>query len=620
MTESKWESFKLGIRSNKKELSKICLLVFSLISIIVVVLVIVFHRTHKTSEINTLGSNTFNGPADINGDPVSSSTTFGSPQMINNTTGAQAFASQLAAHEAGYIAASINNTYSDPQTGASIVIYKTNLQGAISFPQTLALPAKPSSDKLFIADMVFAPILNTVGEFYYLFVSIGQVISNGYVATIPKNVIVYSLDTSAIPTASWVLSNFVAVGVDKNLLTQVIGTSTNSLKLPSSWSSLEAGSHQIWDGAFGLKLKVVVDSTGPAQKHGLFIAGSAHPNNRNGGSIYWYVIENNSANPIVFKRKNIKDTKLTLLADAYGTTNSPVKVSPAVPIDPTAPVTIDQALNGFGSDFHVSLSSITNAFLIVGNPSGDDWGTLTAPNPTDPTHGTPVQQSGSPNGYVQIFTFNSATRDFEMTTGDDPQVFQNRILGNNLKYNGKLVNGFGNSVWGNINRVMVGTFDTSGFWLYNTIDADKPNILSSNILQTKLAFTELTHKHSKRTSNFISLQNINNDMVINSFNLIPNGQAISVVKPGSVSDKDTGITYPEATFDSIQGIGDIFNVNQFTGLEQFDIMTNVGFAQKIGSWVSRTRATTFLVFNDPFYIVKTSPQVLGRFIVLHRFA
>lgn len=602
-----WFKFKLLWREHWK------------MGILVIVVAVAVIAAITTALIFTIGqpnitgpSSTFNGPADINGDPAGlNSNVFEVLQVIDNPIdGAPGFAVQSFVHDAGFIAVVKNIPTAPQSTSQVIVMFSTNLDGVIELETTLPVP-----EGYTVVDGGFAPIFNLVNEVYYLFVSVGVVCQSPDCNALDpsvdgrqllgRRVLLFSYDSH--PNArQWVAADFRG---DSVLLDPNVGGHV-ALKLPRSdftWNP-----SQPWIGTFGDKLQVVLDDNNTTQVQSLYVRGSEVVAREPGGCLYWYLLIDNNVNPQIQFNLTIKDARLLLLYQA--------NQAGLIGARPTK-LPVDYA-NGFASSFYVTSGRGRNNLLVIANPSNDDYTELKFSNGGS---GGP----GMPNGYVQIYVLSTS----------DPNIgwTQSSISGApgryHLRYNGQ--------------RTPGGAFPARG-WCYAVGVVENFLMIGGNAEQTNPVVACSTQKQpqgkfaefevwvigdlstqcsssescdsnqSYRGSlvldfgfqpalyygaaesiamryNHVIRPIENNNILVSVFNNGP-GNTITITNyTDSDSSKSGSSDLPFTCFEKIQDIG----ANENSGEPLDTIIARYAFGQGLGWWYSRTRGTLYLAVTDP---------------------
>lgn len=593
VSKSKLNETRQFARENWKIITVIASVVaIVIITVIVLLVVLLGGGSHPTPT----STNTFNGPANINGDPQNSTTVFSFPQFLNNpSSDFTSFASLVFTHDAGYICCVTKNTQTP--SSETLLFYFTNKDGSIQGPQKIDLTFLPPN--YFVCNGSFAPIFNVIGEVYYFFCCVGLESEFG---NFSKNIILFSLDTSKTDNI-WVKSSFRSTS---NILLESLsndqGVQTKALKIPVN--GFEYDFRVPYIGSFGNNIQVILDRTSSLVKHSLYVSCTEYSAAFPGGSVFWIALQDNSVSPQVSVITQVQDAKLKQLALDYAVTPCMVAGNPVFP--PTKD--IGTYMNSFGSSFFVTSNQGSQNVLVVGNVTSEDYCALLN-----------SQQPPSPMGYVQGFTYDSigSLPWLQDKGGENAYKYRYTPIGDN-----QITSGFGYSVaWLN-NNVVVGlstqTGSTNGpqFPVYNWSEFPVINdvlVRKSTIYpQTTLVpFSQSnTYPAATVTPPLNTLRyNMNIETTQDSDNILlstwfrGSGNVVSIQNPN-----------PDySTFGAVQNLGESYSSDTTSS----PLKSRFGFAQSTSTWVSRTGFSVRLAVNDPNYVDPVSKKV-GRFIVFSK--
>lgn len=591
-----WHDTQAFFREHWRPILIVSMVVVAIVVAISLTLVFVLRRKPEPSA----SVPPFNGPMDINGDPSQNSNIFAYPQIIlNPLPGSEYFGANLYVHEAGYLAA----TYLRPDGHQSLLFYYTDLSGSIQGPQEIVLDfLTPLGYK--VCNGTFAPIFNTAGEVYYLFVSVGPVGATGNLY--PVNVLLFTLDTAATSNV-WQLSDI------NTTYTTTLG-SVKAMKLPNANFTWNAGPNasKPWYGTFGAKIQVVLDDNEAIVKQSLYISGSEFDPNLPGGNLYWFVLQDNTASPNVALLYTIQDAKLLLMhQQANCPTGCDTCTGSCLTFDATSEIA---CTNGFASDFYVTSGNKANNILVVANSTPQDNCVLTG-----------TDQPCAPKGYVQGYLLNSqgGTQSWVQPMASGSNTFLYRYIGAvgdpNILGGATSFGGFANSVSVVGGKLFVGQGEPNASGNASFLVFDwTPNPFSGG----KLSPIGTLNPASEAPSASFPLTGL--------YPVSPAGlrynQGVQLVDDGSnqllatswyypgpgdvISLQDVaGTTDPYSQFSLVQTLGASYSSQTPTSLEQ----GLVGFAQNTATWVSRTGASVRMAFNDPAH-----NHNAGRLVVLTR--
>ena len=489
-----------------------------------------------------------------------------------------------ATHEAGFVASySILNS-STTKDGV-IYIYTHDDSTIFTLLDTLYLPSGAV-----VVDMKFAPRFNVIDEVYFLLLSVGQSLTLGDFA---NRILTFQYDTSD-SKPHWVQSG-------KGPFYHPYFT----------WSSADPSV-----GTFGDRFEIVLDDITAEQgrfKHSLYVRGSQYPDSNMGGSIFWFIIHQNSIDPDYQLIQQIQDEKLRLTEQMYIN-------KPAYHQDPMynfyAPSAFRRsfgrtAIVSFGASFHVTSGNKLNNILIVGNPSSEDQNDLQR-GATDDDWDFVPKGFGMMHGYVQVYTLNADSLLWEQQWSTDSQQFLNRFgpqrnqIPNPSPSNPAIPHlGFGYVVSFINGEIVIGQQNISLLWSFQWIpNAIQPRVtlIVNPKTMDDLTLNEYMTQYRVFKYPIVDLQN---QQILVSVPYFVHDR-ITIASGIQVFDFNTGADGWKGDTDDFKGIGQMANMTTTN-----DPMYHMG--QYVGYWYSESLRTLFVIFNQPYPI--QIPLIYGRTLI-----
>lgn len=333
-----------------------------------------------------------------------------------------------------------------------------------------------------------------------------------------------------------------------------------------------------------------------------YISGSEYDSSKPGGNVYWFILQDNSANPSIVQISTIQDAKLLLLK-AQGPCSTPYDSTTAV-----------NCFNGFGSDFYVTSGNGKSNIMVVANSTNQDCAQLSG-----------VNQPDSANGYVQGYILDQTT--FTMWT--QPQsggVFSYRYIAPiTIPQNGIINNitglgGFANSVTVIQGRIVIGQgfpnsagnatflvfdwltlpYQSSQMTPFSTIDSTKDGGTTTFPL-TGMWASNSTTGYTRFSQGVTPIDDGSNQILVQTYYQPAAADVLSV--------ESTNESNPMSSFAVVQSIGAAYS-SQTSGSPIEPAFE--AFAQSASLWLSRTGQNTRMVINDPNF------SGIGRIVIFTR--
>lgn len=536
------------------------------------------------------------GPSRNPQDLAAGTGSFGQPVYVANTfQDFSLFGNWSFVHPSGYLAAVMQST---TDQSLAVAFYSCGPDGTPNLtPQVVSLDFLPAT--YLVCSGAFFPTFGYLNEVYYLAISVGPSFSNPATAqtpagtgtmslTCPVCVLMFSFDTSQT-TPTWQLAS---VQSDYTTSFTSGNTTVTGLALPVPNFTYDATSVSTGTvGTFGNYIQAVLDDTTSPYKQSLYVSGSEYSVDFPGGSVFWFVLTNNSANPTVKLVAQVQDAKLLMLRQAY--------LGGTLTTTPYSKTTSDY-VNGFGASFYVTSGYGSNNLLIVSNNTAEDYAQLPG-----------VAQPAAPYGYVQGYTIDTATGTWvQSTTTTD--VFDYRYiadgdngLGDGFGYgvswfNNSLVVGYGTTPSANSK---VGQFTAyawaktpprdSGTDRLVALGTMNPNTSSSTFVETPVWPTAYV------AATYTMRQNVQ---------IQPLGDSNMIFCTAPIYTAATGnpVTIQQAVGTGKGGLNTAFttvqNIGYLTGATRAasGYSDRSGYAQSVGSFISSDETNVVLVMSDPF--------------------
>lgn len=359
-----------------------------------------------------------------------------------------------------------------------------------------------------------------------------------------------------------------------------------------------------WIGAFGQKIQFTLDNTGLALKQCIYISGTQHDASQPGGSLFMYILSNNSAtNPDIKLQQMIKDIQLVRNRSDPNLSNIPSSFPDALTM------TYSFACSDFLVYTPIQDSQGFN-FLLVGNASKED----------------PSFQKIYQNGYVQGYVMDKNTG--RWVQGDLSLILTSSSSGIPFRLSATQANGFGSSIQYISSRQAIVVGDSSDnmpntllrLFLYQVTvkngTVNQPTVTPSNT--PKLIFNMAPDLTKDVPSNFENMK---------TYSVYPSNMSMMAMYRTQVfelnveNDDSTVILISGATsnpmyarpllmmkmlpdFSALQVISKFylstFQIPSPILIFSSNIVSTVGYAQSIFVGYSRTKQTRFILFNNPY--------------------
>jgi hypothetical protein len=545
---------------------------------------------------------------------------FGVPFSLNPVTpGITEFGKNVFVHDTGFIAIScVSNGIT------KLLLYQTTDYNILKVKEELSIPTsisvQPSATPVIVSG-TFMPSFGSIGEVYYLLITIGI---TDQIDLYGREIHLYYYNTNPTPDditnpspLTWVY--------------QPLFVLKNPYYTTSSYLSTII---PLYVACFGNKIQAVLDDNSPeAVRQSLYVSttdfdsyiqptGSPLLYRRQptaGGGVFWFVFLSNTINPKINIEYIIQDSKLLYLSGVPGST----VLIPLLLPEKT------YYMRGFGSEFYVQSGSGSSNRLAIANLTNQDTQEVTKKLCTN------GYNASAPNGYIQVYESNNQSSlqpgwiqvNQNCDENPDIKVYVNRFWPNTIV--DPDVKGFGSGllitdnfllVTSSSNETSIPPFDNYVFSYNLSTDIppttnQKPSIVGQITFSEQQIATQPTFPSVTFNRNLFFVGQL---LCVTSYYTDPNQDVAALFKVFN-SSGTPGISPVVERFTDFGNAVELFGhkmkkddqeiiINSGMGTKSFD-----GFSQWAYSWQTPNKLNRFLLFNDPLYI--NDNQSTGRVLI-----